>query len=343
MPTLWHLALEPFEQRYTADWYRWFQQEYKKDKINYWYIDGQSLTDKIETGRFLDTYNTIHWKSTQMAEVAKLFREGRVQGGDVFFTTDLWHPGIEAVLYMAQLSEIDVKLYGILHAGTYDPHDFTAQLGLGYWAGWHEVGWIRACEKVFVGSQFHKEMILWNRGGMLTQIDEDRIVVTGLPFYPAELLSQHPEVGKENLVVFPHRLDPEKNPTMFSVLKKALARDGVECVRSYDVCKTKAEYYQLLARARVAVSFSDQETFGYAMLEASALGCHPVVPDKLSYVEMYPDLYRYPQHDIGAAIDAVRAALYMPIPVPLDTVTKYEGSIHKMLSEMYLTEDEYEG
>ena len=46
----------------------------------------------------------------------------------------------------------------------------------------------------------------------------------------------------------------------------------------------------MLAKSKIAISFAEQETFGYAMLEALTFDCVPVVPNKLSYKEMawYP-------------------------------------------------------
>ena len=59
------------------------------------------------------------------------------------------------------------------------------------------------------------------------------------------------------------------------------------------MCNTKREYYELLGRARVAISSALQETWGIAMLEALFSGCVPLVPDRLSYHEMYPIHFRY--------------------------------------------------
>ena len=41
------------------------------------------------------------------------------------------------------------------------------------------------------------------------------------------------------------------------------------------------------------VSFELQETFGYSTVEAMALQCCVIVPDRLSYVETVPPQHRY--------------------------------------------------
>lgn len=327
---LWHLPLEPFKLRYTADWFDSFAKEYAKNGVDYTYIVGDSLTDQIEKGRFLDIYNTIYWKSTQMAQLARRFRHGDVRSGDVFLTTDLWHPGFEAIPYMSALSEIETRLFGILHAGTYDPHDFTAQAGLDkLGAASHEEGWIESCERVFVATKFHRDLILKSRA-----IDPKKIVVTGIPFYGADLARRYlPAEKVKNRVVFPNRLNKEKNPHLFDALADALGPE-YECIKSMEVFTTKEDYFRLLSTASVVVSFSDQETFGYAMLESAALGCSLVVPNSVSYVEMYPDVNRF--DDFEDAVDKVKQFCEKPSPVPADFYEKYAYSTDRMLAYMGL-------
>ena len=100
---------------------------------------------------------------------------------------------------------------------------------------------------------------------------------------------------KERLVVFPHRMNSEKNPHKFIQLGRDMMIKGTsfKFVFSKDVCNTKKEYYDLLSRAAVSVSLADQETWGIAMQESIFHGCIPLVPNRLSYPEMYDSLYLY--------------------------------------------------
>jgi hypothetical protein len=50
---------------------------------------------------------------------------------------------------------------------------------------------------------------------------------------------------------------------------------------------TKDEYYKLLAKSKIVVSFALQENFGYGIAEAVYLGCVPIVPNRLVYPEFY--------------------------------------------------------
>ncbi len=52
-------------------------------------------------------------------------------------------------------------------------------------------------------------------------------------------------------------------------------------------------YYQLLSRADGVLSTAIHDFQGLAVLEGALLGCRPVVPDRLSYREIFPVEYRY--------------------------------------------------
>lgn len=56
-------------------------------------------------------------------------------------------------------------------------------------------------------------------------------------------------------------------------------------------------YLKQLSTHHIVLSTATQEFQGLAVQEAMLLGCRPVVPDALSYVEYVPDVYRYQQVD----------------------------------------------
>lgn len=302
MKLIW-LPLESFELRYTKDWARWFPREFRRLGVEYLQVDGIKLTERIEVGSVLDALGTHHWKFTQLAELIREMRAGEITSKDTLFFADLWYPGIEALRYISCLGGQKPKIAGILHAGTWDPADFLVRSGMKPWAHQLEEAWFNIYDLIFVATKYHKALILNSH-----QVDPDKIVVTGLPFYPDEL-SEHVSAQKENMVVFPHRLDPEKQPEEFDGLVDLLSPQfpKVQWVKTAKVCQTKQEYYRLLGQARVVVSLSLQETFGIAMLEATALGCIPLVPNRLSYPELYSPSFVYSSY--GDLVEKLRSLL----------------------------------
>jgi glycosyltransferase involved in cell wall biosynthesis len=360
---LYVLPLEPLPERYTIQWNRWFHAELEKQQIPYAFIEGETLTDQVESGSVLDAEGTNYRKFTQMAQVCQIFKSGRVQDGDVFFTFDVWHPGLEAIPYMAQLEKKAVRVYGFLHAGSYTREDFAAPMA--QWARFFERGWTELCTKIFVGTHYHRRTFIDARlsGSSIGLLH--KVVVTGNPFNTGELRSMvdwvEPSVRK-NVVIFPHRWDPEKRPDVFMSIMDLVwdVRKDFEVVvttsrpifRSTDpnlvaliekarfpiTVKsglTKKQYYQELANAKVFVSTTIEENFGYCLLEAMTLGCSPVVPDAYSHPELLQGDQKYL---VRTRVEcAHRVSEFLDAPCPCGQyANQYDHSIAKILKEMGL-------
>ncbi len=279
-----NVPIESLEERYSAQWNIWFPREFDELQVDYLTIYPEPLTDKIRDGSFLDVCGTNYFKASQLQILMKMLYNREITENDIIFIHDLWFPGIEMLQYVRQGLGINFKICGILHAGTYDPYDFVSTKGMGSWGKHLEESWFTFVDKIFVATHFHKSLILKSRS-----VNSNKIVVTGLPIYFS------PGIGyqKKDIVVFPHRLDPEKNPQMFDQLKERFKDSNWQFIKTKEVCKTRNEYHNVLKQAKIAVSFSDQETWGIAQQEALSFGCFPVVPDKLSYQEMYDRRFRF--------------------------------------------------
>ena len=53
-------------------------------------------------------------------------------------------------------------------------------------------------------------------------------------------------------------------------------------------------HHKLLASAKIVFSANLQETLGISAYEGAIVDTFPLVPDRLSYTEMYPDEFKYP-------------------------------------------------
>jgi hypothetical protein len=292
MKKLYVITLEKIEQRYTSQWYNQFKHYFSKE-FQVIYIDGKQMSDKIKKGKFLDVNRTNMWKAVQVEQMATLFDEEKIKDGDRFLFADGWHFGVTALKYMAQLQKIKIKIFLYMHAGTWDKHDFISQAGLGKWARYDEIAWLKACDGIFVATKFHKELILSSYGPNWKDIPK-KIHVVGFPMNWLETIEDNmtkESVVKEDLIVFPHRLDKEKQPLEFDKLRRIYP--AYTFIKTLEVTKNKKEYYDLIKKAKIAFSASLQETYGIGEVESLILGCIPLVPDRLSYVEMYDKIFRY--------------------------------------------------
>lgn len=283
---LFNIPIEPLEERYSAQWIKWFDQEFKEHCIDCVNIMGETLTDTIETGSFLDVCGTNYYKASQLMKISRMIHNEEITDGDILLFHDLWFPGLEMIAYMRDgMGLSNLHIAGIIHAGTYDPYDFLYKQGMSHWGKKLEESWFRIIDQVFVATKFHKRLLVNSR-----DIDPKKVHITGLPIYYYPPVKP---VEKENIVVFPHRLDSEKNPNLFDMMTQELARGDWRFIKSKNVCKNKQEYFDLLHKSKIAVSFADQETWGIAQQEALFAGCFPVVPNRLSYSEMYPPIFQY--------------------------------------------------
>jgi glycosyltransferase involved in cell wall biosynthesis len=67
-----------------------------------------------------------------------------------------------------------------------------------------------------------------------------------------------------------------------------------EGILHYGYAEDFDEYSRLLHRADVVVSTARHEFFGVAIQEAIYCGCHPVLPNRLSYPELIPETHHRP-------------------------------------------------
>lgn len=292
---LYVVTLEKIEQRYTKQWYDYFKKEFSKF-FNVKYIDGELVEQKIKKGAFLDFNNTNIYKAQQVEKIGKLFNKGKIKNNDIFFFADGWHFGITATKYMAQLNNIKVRLYAFFHAGSWDDFDRITQVGMREWVCLNEAGWFRALDGSFVATHFHKKLIC---DYFKQYVRPKKIHVVGFPMDWNKVIKR--ELGKlpvkirsmkkKNIVVFPHRMNDEKQPKLFDILAKRFPK--WKFIKTLKVSRNKKEYYEILANAKIIFSSSVQETFGIGTVEGLMLGAIPLVPNRLSYVELYKPVFRY--------------------------------------------------
>jgi glycosyltransferase involved in cell wall biosynthesis len=260
-----------------------------KNKLNYKRIYGKELTNKIETGFFLDAIGTNYFKFSQLMTIMKMFKNKEINNGDIFFFSDLWFPGIEAIKYVTSFLNIKVYITGIFHAGSWTETDDVRTYMLD-WAMCIENGWFEFIDLAFVGSEHHKQEIIKRKRCN----DKNKILVCPLSFDTKKIIKKGnplPWEKRENNIIFPHRIHWEKQPEIFDDFMNKI--EGFTGIKTMEQNLSKEEYYKLLGRSKFVFSSALQENFGYGILEAATLGCIPIVPDSLSYKEYIPKKFRY--------------------------------------------------
>ncbi len=289
--TVFLVDLESIPTRYTCEWKTHVPKLLRDNGFDVHVVEGDQFIPEATTpGAFLNFGGTNMYKAKQVYHLSYLFTKGHIKAGDHIIFTDAWHPGIINVKYMSELLNIPVVTHGLWHAGSYDPNDFLGRL----------VGdkpWIRHAEQSMIASYDHNWLATTAHFDLMRKTYDiflnptfDR---TGWPMeYTHNMIAPKLWSKKENIIVFPHRLAPEKRLDLFQELASRPELKHYQFCVAMEMNLTKTEYHELLQRAKFAVSFADQETLGISMYESACAGACPLVPTRLSYVEMYDPMFK---------------------------------------------------
>lgn len=339
---VYHVALEPIESRYSAQWLNCINKEFKK------YVGNRAIMIDVlgdeeaanpTEGGFLDFCKTNKWKSSQIIKIARLFEKGYITPGSVFLFTDAWNPGILNVRYMSDLMGIPVRIVSYWHAGSYDVHDV-----LGYkikdrtWSLAAERSFFHASDVNVFATEFHKNFFIKNcigyHDGQMLDILE-KCLVSGQPHY--EILKWFDGKSipswddKKDWIIFPHRNAPEKQPWLFEQLADMFPE--YEFIMTSGLNLSKDEYYKMLLQSKIMVSMAQHEMLGISMMEGVLANVIPIVPNRLSYTEMYRTPYLYPDtNDVTVIANHIKMVMNNPNTFIKELHNQKEG-----LKKNYLT------
>lgn len=301
-----YVPLEHIPGRYTVHMDRDIMDYFHANEVPYVriYPNAAGTPAPLPEGCFLNAAYTSKFKSMQMAMIAGMYERGEVHDDDTFFFSDIWFPGIESIAYMNYFHKVKAKITGVIHAGSFTDTDFVRDMER--WAKNFEDVVFDISHKVYCASNFIREDILRKR-----LVSADKLVVTGLPvdYNVLDEILESQQAPRENIVIFNGRLCDEKQPWLFDELAAQITSKGIqaEFVKTQELNLSKTEYYELMAKSKVVVSYALQENFGFGVAEAAYLGCTPVLPNRLVYPELYDSKYLFDRFE--ESVNMVEQAL----------------------------------
>ena len=344
--------LEAVETRYTGQWKSHVPNLLRKAGHHVNIISGPTDIPSATTpGAFLNFGGTNIYKASQVEQMGRLFCNGAVHPGDHFIFTDAWHPGVINLKYMSELLGIPVTTHGLWHAGSYDPQDFLGRLvGNKPWVRNAEKSFFHAFDHNYFATDFHIKMFYTNLlndyptenpwlGEDLEEIlngEWPKFVRTGWPMeYMHDTLLPYKGMQKRDLILFPHRIAPEKQVEIFRDLATHLPQ--YEFVVCQDQQLTKNEYHNLLGESKLVFSANLQETLGISWYEGAVVDAIPMVPDRLSYSEMAFDTFKYPSEwtESFESYKVFRPNLCEKVIQYMDNYTHMIPSIHKQAEALH--------
>jgi hypothetical protein len=306
--TIYIVDIEAVDTRYTKQWKEYLpkqlQRATNKEVV---VISGGDTPQATTPGAFLNFGGTNVYKSKQLETIGEMFCKGEIKDGDYFLYTDAWNPTVIQLRYMAELLGVNIRIGGLWHAGSYDEADFLGRLiGPSPWVRHAEKSMFYTFDQNFFATEFHVKMFFdellhdgiprenpWYDEQWEDRYKDGKIVRAGWPMeYLEHSLDSYKGMEKENLIVFPHRIAPEKQVEIFRDLKEQLPQ--YEFIVCQEQQLTKNEYHNILGRAKLVFSANLQETLGISWYEGALVNAIPMVPDRLSYTEMALDEFKYP-------------------------------------------------
>jgi len=292
--TIFIVDIEAVDTRYTKQWKEHLPSQLRRaTNEDVTVISGGDTPQATTPGAFLNFGGTNVYKSKQLEQIGEMFCNGEVKDGDYFLYTDAWNPTVIQLRYMAELLGVNISIGGLWHAGSYDPQDFLGRLiGNKPWVRHAEMSMYECYDDNFFASEFHIDLFT---DTMMDDynVDMDKAIRVGWPMeYLKDSLTSYKGMEKRDLILFPHRVAPEKQVEIFRDLAQRLPQ--YEFVVCQDQELSKNEYHNLLGEAKMVFSANLQETLGISWYEGALVDAIPMVPDRLSYSEMALPEFKYP-------------------------------------------------
>src|SRR5210317_83378 len=332
--TIYLVDIEAVETRYTAEWKNYLPRQLRRcTNSDVVVISGGEVPQATTPGAFLNFAGTNNYKSQQMLEISRMFANGEIKDNDYFLYTDAWNPTVIQLRYMAELLGIDISIGGLWHAGSYDPQDFLGRL-IG------DKPWVRNAERSmyctyddnFFATDFHIDMFEESFREIMVEHSPVRV---GWPMeYLKNSLNMYKNMDKKDIILFPHRIAPEKQVEIFRDLKTHLPQ--YEFVVCQEQNLSKNEYHNLLGEAKLVFSANLQETLGISWYEGALVDAIPMVPDRLSYSEMALPEFKYPSvwTEDNTSYVKYRGELMKKIVDYMDNYEDYLPSINKQVNKL---------
>ncbi|MGB3211936.1 MAG: DUF3524 domain-containing protein [Desulforhopalus sp.] len=160
--------------------------------------------------------------------------------------------------------------------------------------------------------------------------DKSRIIFPGIEFAEIDRLNKKKSI-EVPVIVWNHRWEHDKNPESFFLALDVLQQRGVDfrlivlgqSFKGSPACfanaKTKfkdkiihygfvpsyQQYIELLCKGDIVVSTSHHEFYGISIIEAVRAGCVPVLPNRLSYPELFDKRFLYSEDSFPERLESV--------------------------------------
>jgi len=189
---------------------------------------------------------------------------------DTLFLADISFPGIFSnVLYHRQKF---INTFCYCHATSMNYLDYFEPVRYSKWT--NEVSQSKLFRKVFVATEYHKRKLGWANTEIIS-----------LPCHNHEYYKEEKKIRD---IISVARPTPQKvNLSIEREIESLFGKIERSSFNNWN------DYYKYIGESKVMIITSNEETFGYQVLDAINNNCIPIAPNNYSYPELLPKEYLY--------------------------------------------------
>jgi len=263
----------PTPMRYQEWWWWKLPEEFSKAGLSV-KILGASKAEEMKHRRgdlsmFSPVHAAIELECAQIDEYMDL----KFEEDDVMFIADTSFPGFFTnVLFHKKPPG---RVFGYCHATSLNKYDYFEPDRVDKFP--IETSHAHMMDAVFVGSDYHENKLGW-----------PNTIVTRLPYPPLKTFRE----TKIYDIVSASRPTPQK---VDAILEMKVEKDFSQIVRKDN--RSWENYYKFLARSKILLITSREDTFGYQIVDAVLNDCIPIAPNRCAYPEILPRQYLYDSYE----------------------------------------------
>jgi hypothetical protein len=300
----------PTPMRYAEWWFWKLPEEFRKAGHEV-IVLGEKYSEMIESRRgALDMFSPINMAIELETEQIREYMMLDLKKDDVLFWSDLSFPGAFGT---ALFHKRPSKMFVFCHATSINRGDYYAKYKDEKFI--IETAFAMSFDKVFVGSKYHQDKLGWRN-----------TVVTYLPFPPIN----PQEKIKSYDIMSASRPNPQKVDLK---LEEEVESEFSKIHRP--TSNTWEEYFDNLAKSKILLITSHEDTFGYQIIDAILNGCIPIARNGLAYTEILPREYLY--NDKYELVSRISYILESGIKVPVPEILcqdEMDNFYNRIINEM---------
>jgi glycosyltransferase involved in cell wall biosynthesis len=223
---------------------------------------------------------------------------------------DFFVPGLDALKYLTEINNKNLKLGALIHGGSFYPKDLCNWS----WLKELEKCWFEIFDELYVPSNYAKSFI--------PQLYKSKIKV--FPWGIDHLDFSEKVCKKTKDIIFPHRLELDKGVDEFIEIVKKLSDVNftvtiptrnvknkyyleLKSLNNVDIVigESDSKHLKTIAKHRIVLSCSYQELFGFGIIKAVNLNCIPLLPNRAVYPEFFIEEFLYEKKDIVSLIHSL--------------------------------------